>query len=145
MKNGSIHFLKVVLILIAIGAIFTLISFPPSEGRAAGLDLASIYLDPLIIYGYIASIPFFLILIQIFKLLGLSEKNKLASKNAANALRNIKYCAIAFIGFIILGLLYIRLFAQGDDPAGPTGLGLLVIMASLIVAGVANYYQRRIK
>lgn len=145
MKNGFIHFLKVVLILIGAGAIIALIKFPPSEGRAAGLDLVSIYMDPLIIYGYIASIPFFIILFEIFKLLGLAEGNKLASKKAIQALRTIKYSALTFIGFIISGLIYIRLFAHGDDPAGPTGLGALVILASIGVALAAHFYQKKLK
>lgn len=145
MKNGFIHFLRVLIILIAAGVIFALVKFPPSEGRAVGLDFVSIYLNGLIIYGYIASIPFFIILFQAFKLLGFAEKNKLATKKAAETFRNIKYSAIAFIGFIIVGLVYIRLFEHGDDPAGPTGLGVLIILGSIGITLTANYYQKRVK
>lgn len=145
MKNGFLHFLKILILLIAAGAIFSLIKFPLSEGRAANLDLMHIYLDFLIIYGYIASIPFFIILLQIFKLLGLIEKDKTNSSQAAHAFKIIKYSAIVFIGFIIFGLMYIRLFANGDDPAGPTGLGILVMTFFGGMALVANYYEKKSK
>ena len=60
MKNGSTLFLKVVILLIAIGVLAGLIRFPQTEGRAANLDLISIYTDPFIIYIYIASTSFLL-------------------------------------------------------------------------------------
>jgi hypothetical protein len=58
MKKSSTFFLKVVILLIAIGVLAGLIWFPQTEGRAAHLDLISIYTDPFIIYIYIASTPF---------------------------------------------------------------------------------------
>ncbi len=80
MKKGSTLFLKFVICLIAIGALAWLIWFPQLEGRAANLDLISIYKDPLIIYVYIASIPFFVALYQAFKLLGYIDGNKVFSQ-----------------------------------------------------------------
>ena len=49
MKKASTLFLKFVICLIAIAALIWLIWFPQLEGRAANLDLISIYTDPLII------------------------------------------------------------------------------------------------
>ena len=69
MKKGSTLFLKFVICLIAIVTLILLIWFPQLEGRAVNLDLISIYADPLIIYAYIGSIPFFVGLYQAFKLL----------------------------------------------------------------------------
>ena len=123
MKKRSTLFLKFVICLITIGALIWLIWFPQLEGRAANLDLISIYKDPLIIYAYIGSIPFFVALYQAFKLLGYIDGNKVFSQSSVNAVRNIKYCATIFSGFIVLGVLYIRLFVNGDDPAGVTRLG----------------------
>src|SRR4249919_802863 len=100
MKKGSTLFLKFVICLIAIGALIWLIWFPQLEGRAANLDLISIYKDPLIIYTFIASTPFFVALYQAFKLLGYVDNNKVFSQSSVNAVRNIKYCA-----FIISGLI----------------------------------------
>ncbi|MDR3351067.1 MAG: DUF2975 domain-containing protein, partial [Prevotellaceae bacterium] len=48
--------------------------------------------------------------------------------------RTIKYCAITITGFIILGILYIRLFIDSDDPAGVTALGIVTAFASIVIA-----------
>lgn len=141
MKKGSTLFLKFVICLIAIVALTWLIWFPQLEGRAANLDLISIYKDPLIIYTFIGSIPFFVGLYQGFKLLGYIDSDKVFSQLSVNAVGKIKYCAIAFSGFIMLGILYIRLFVQGDDPAGVTGLSIVTIFASIVIATAAAVFQ----
>jgi len=142
MKKGSTLFLKFVICLIAIVALLWLIWFPQTEGRAANLDLVSIYKDPLIIYGFIASIPFFVALYHGFKLLGYVDRNKVFSESAVKAVRNIKYCALTLGGFIILGILYIRLFAHGDDPAGPTAVGIFTTFAAIVIATAAAIFER---
>ena len=141
MKKGSTLFLKFVICLIAIGVLIWLIWFPQIEGRATNLDLISIYKDPLIIYTYIGSIPFFVGLYQALKLLGYIDSNNVFSQLSVNAMGKIKYCAIAFSGFIMLGILYIRLFIQGEDPAGVTGLGIITIFASIVIATTAAVFQ----
>ncbi len=142
LKRGSTLFLKVVILLIAIGVLAGMIRFPQTEGRATNLDLISIYTDPLIIYAYIASIPFFVALYQAFKLLGYVDTNRVFSQLAVKAVRNIKYCAIIISGFIVLGILYIRLFVNGDDPAGPTALGIFTTFASIVIATAAAIFER---
>jgi len=142
MKRVSTLFLKFVILLIAIGVLIWLIWFPQLEGRAVNLDLVSIYSDPFIIYGYIASIAFFIGLYQAFKLLNLIDANKVFSQGAVNTLKKIKFASLSFIGFIALALFYIRFFAHGDDPAGPTALGIIVIFASIVVAATANVFER---
>ena len=142
MKKGSTLFLKFVICLIAIGAFLWLIWFPQLEGRAVNLDLIHIYADPLILYAYVGSIPFFVALYQGFKLLGLVDENKVFSQSSVNAVKNIKYCAITFSGFIVLGILFIRFFAKGEDPAGVTALAMFVTFASIVIATAAAIFQR---
>ncbi len=142
MKRSSTVFLKVVLILIGVGVLAGMFRFPQTEGRAANLDLISIYADPFIIYMYIGSIPFFVGLYQAFKLLNLIDANKAFSQGAVNTLRNMKFASLALIGFIAVGLLYIRLFAHGDDPAGPTALGILVSFGVAVIATAAAVFQK---
>lgn len=142
MKKGSTLFLKFVLCLIAIGVLTWLIWAPQLEGRATNLDLISIYADPLIIYTYIGSIPFFVALYQVFKLLGLVDHNKVFSQSSVDAVETIKYCAIVFSGFIVLGLLYIRLFVRGEDSAGVMGLGMFITFASVVIATAAAVFQK---
>src|SRR5882757_3402509 len=142
MKRGSTLFLKVVLVLIAIGALIWLIWFPQTEGRATNLDLISIYTDPFIIYGFIASIPFFVGLYQAFKLLNFIDANKAFSQGAVNTLKNMKFASLTLIGFIVLAVFYIRFFAHGDDPAGPTMLGIIVSFAVAVIATAAAVFQK---
>lgn len=141
-KQSSTLFLKLVISLIGIVTLAGLIWFPQTEGRAANLDLFSIYADPLIIYGFLASIPFFVALYQGFKLLGYVDKNQVFSEAAVKAVRNIKYCAIALSGFIVIGLLYIRLFVHGEDTAGPTALGMFMTFACIVIATAAAVFER---
>ena len=142
MKRSSTFFLKVVLFLVAIGALAGMIRFPQTEGRATNLDLIRIYTDPFIIYGYIASIPFFVGLYQAFKLLNFIDADKGLSQGAVNALKNIKFASLSLIGFIVLAEFYIHLFAHGDDPAGPTALGIFASFAAIVIATAAAVFQK---
>lgn len=142
MKKGSTLFLKFVICLIAIGALVWLIWFPQLEGRAANLDLLSIYTDPLIIYAYLGSIPFFVALYQAVKLLGQIDDSQVFSQASVNAVRKIKYCAIIISGFIVLGILYIRVSVTDDDPAGVTALGIFTTFAAIVIATAAAVFQR---
>lgn len=142
MKRGSTLFLKVVLILVGVVTLVGLIWLPQTEGRATNLDLISIYKDPLIIYTYIASIPFFVGLFQAFKLLNLIDANKAFTQDAVHTLKIMKYAALSLIGFIALAVLYIRFFVHGDDPAGPMALGIMISFASIVIATAAAIFQR---
>jgi putative transcriptional regulator len=81
-------------------------------------------------------------LYQAFKLLGYVDNNQVFSQSAVKAVRTIKYCAITISGFIVLGILYIRLFAHGDDPAGPTAVGIFTTFASIVIATGAAVFER---
>src|SRR5690349_17819122 len=119
MKRTSIIFLQVVIVLIGIAALAILIRFPLTAGRAANLDLFSIYSDPFILYGYAASIAFFVALYKAFKLLGYIGENKVFSSNSVKTLKSIKYCAIVLSILIAAAGLYIRIsHNKEDDPAG---------------------------
>ena len=142
MKKGSTLFLKFVILLIAIITLVGLLRFPQTEGRADHLDLISIYADPLIIYVYVASLPFFVGLYQAIKLLNFIEANKAFSPGAVNTLKNMKFASLSLIGLIVLALLYIRFFAHGDDPAGPTGLGIVVSFVFGVIAIAAGLFQK---
>lgn len=142
MKRGSTLFLKIVLLLLAIGAFVGLAWFPQTEGRAANLDLLSIYADPFIIYIYIASLSFFFGVYQAFKLLNLIDANKAFSQGAVNTLKNIKFASLSLIGFILLAMLFIRFTAHGEDPAGPTMLGIIATFAIAVIATAAAVFQK---
>lgn len=142
MNRGSTLFLKAVLVLIALGVFLALVWFPQTEGRAANLDLLSIYLDPFIVYIYLASIPFFAALFQTFKLLGYIEKNNVFSQIAVRALRNIKYCAITIVCLLLVAVGWVRFAAGDDDPAGAIAVGIVMTFAAVVIATAAGVFQR---
>ena len=143
MKKGSIVFLRAVVVLIGIVAIAVMIRFPLTEGRAVNLDLFSIYADPFIIYGYLASIPFFIALYQAFKLLGYIGENKAFSPNSVKAFRTLKYCAITLSILIVVAVLYIMMFhAKDDDPAGFIAVDIVTTFASIVVATAASVFEK---
>lgn len=140
MKSGAALFLRLIILLVVVIVFAGMIKFPQTEGRAAGLDLISIYKDPFIIYLYIASLPFFIGLYQAFKLLG---QNKF-SQASMKALHNIRYCAIAFIGFILGGISFVFLSANGEDTAGFVALCIYTTVATSIIAGISLYLEKNL-
>lgn len=146
MKKSSTLFLQIVIVLVGIVALAVMIRFPLTEGRAVNLDLFSIYADPFIIYGYIASIPFFIALYQAFNLLRYIGQDKVFSLSSVKALRTIKYCAIIVSVSIVLAGLYIRVFhANGDDPAGFLAMCIVTTFVSIVVATAAAVFEKTLQ
>ncbi len=143
MKRTSIVFLQAVIVLIGIVALAILIWFPLTEGRATNLDLFSIYFDKLILYGYVASIAFFVALYKAFKLLGYIGQNKVFSSNSVKTLKSIKYCAIALSILIVMAGVYIRIFhSKEDDPAGFLAICIVTTFVSIVVATAAAIFEK---
>jgi hypothetical protein len=143
MKRTSILFLQAVIVLIGIVALALLIRLPLTEGRAANLDLFRIYLDPFILYGYAASIAFFVALYKAFKLLGYIGQNKVFSSDSVRALKSIKYCAIIISILIVMAGIFIRIFHnKEDDPAGFLALCIVTTFVSIVVATAAAIFEK---
>lgn len=141
-RRISTAFLQVVIVLMGIGVLALLLWEPHLEGRNKQATNFEVYFkDPFLAYVYVGSIPFFVALYQAFKLLGCVARDTVFSKEAVGALRIIKYCAIAIIGFVAVSVVFMR-FADGDD--GPPGVVIraLVIMPSMVVAVTAAIFQR---
>jgi hypothetical protein len=143
MKKTSTIFLQGVIVLIGIVALVILIRFPLTEGRAKNLDLVSIYADPFILYGYAASIAFFVALYKAFKLLGYIGQNKVFSSNSVKALKSIKYCAIILSILIVAAGLFIRMsHDKEDDPAGFLAICILTTFIAIVVATAAAIFEK---
>jgi uncharacterized membrane protein YbjE (DUF340 family) len=143
MKRISIIFLQAVIVLIGIVALAILIRLPLTEGRAVNLDLFSIYSDPFIIYGYAASIVFFVALYNGFKLLGYIGQNKVFSSNSVGALKSIKYCAMVLSILVVAAGIYVRIFhGNEDDPAGFIAICIMTTFVSIVVATAAAIFEK---
>lgn len=142
MKRSSTAFLQSVIVLIGIGALAILLWEPHVEGRNVHATTFEIYFkDPFLAYAYIASIPFFVALYQGFKVLGYAGRNKVFSRAAVKALRTIKYCATAIIGFVVVGEIIIML-GNSDDRAGGVFMGVLITFGSIVIATAAATFER---
>lgn len=135
-------FLQLVTILIGIGAVALLLWEPHLEGRNAHATLFQIYFnDPFLAFAYIASIPFFVALYQAFTVLGHVRKNAVFSQASIKALRTIKFCAVAIIGFVAGGEIFI-LLSPSDDSAGGVFIGTLIAFGAGVVAAAAAIFEQ---
>jgi DUF2975 family protein len=143
MKRSSTIFLQIVIVLIGIGALALLLWEPHIEGRNAHATNFEIYFkDPFLVLVYIGSIPFFVALYQAFKVLGYAGQNKIFSQEAVKALRTIKYCALAIIGFVVVEEIFIMLNHGSDDAAGGVFMGVLITFGSIVIATAAAMFER---
>ncbi len=143
MKRISMLFLQVIVLLTGVAALIIMIWVPQTEGRASHLDLFQVYTDPFILYGYAASIPFFVALYKAFRLFGYIGQNKVFSSNAVKALRSIKYCAILLSILFVLAGAYIRIFhSKEDDPAGFLAICIVTGFVSIAVATAAWRFEK---
>lgn len=142
MKRIPALFLQLVVILIGMAALALMLWEPHIEGRNAHATTFQIYFnDPFLVYAYLGSIPFFVALYQAFKVLGYARQNKIFARAAVKALRTIKYCAIALIGFVVVAEVFI-MFNTSDDRAGGVFIGALITFGSLVIAAAAALFER---
>ncbi len=142
MKRSTTIFLQIVVVLIGMGALALLIWEPQVEGVNAQATNIEIYFkDPFLALVYAGSIPFFIALYQAFKVLGYARQNKVFSEAAVKALRTIKYCALAIIGFVVVEEIVIMLNHGNDDPAGGVFMGVLITFGSIVVATGAAMFE----
>jgi len=141
-KRSPTAFLQVVIVLIGIGVLVLMLWFPHIEGRNARATVFEVYFkDPFLAFAYVASIPFFLALYQGFKVLGYVGQNTLFSQAGVRALRTIKFCAIAILGFVAVSVLFM---IGGDPEDRPPGVMMRVVLsfACIVVAAAAATFER---
>ena len=142
MKRGSTIFLQIVIVLIGIAALALMLWEPHVEGRNAHSTLFEIYFkDPFLAYAYIASIPFFIALYQAFKVLEYVRQDQTFSQATVKALRTIKYCAIAIIGFVAVSVIFMMFADKDDRPAG-LFMRILIAFPSIVIATAAAMFER---
>ena len=143
MNRSSTIFLQIVIVFIGIGALALLLWEPQIEGVNANATNFEIYFqDPFLALAYAGSIPFFIALYQAFKVLGYAGQNKMFSQKAVKAVRTIRYCALAIIGFVVVLEIFIVLNHGSDDVAGGVFMGILIIFPSIVVATAAAMFER---
>jgi hypothetical protein len=142
MKRSSTLLLQIVIVLSGIAALAFMLWEPHIEGRNAHATVFEIYFHDLFLaYSYLASIPFFVGLWQAFKALGYVRQDKRFSQATVKALRTIKYCALAIIGFVAVSVIFIVFGDKDDRPAG-IFMRILVTVPSVAIAIAAAKFER---
>lgn len=143
MKSSSALLLQATVVLIGIGTLAFLLWEPHIEGRNAHATTFEIYFkDPFLAYVYLGSTPFFVALYRAFGLFGHVRQNRAFSQVTVNALRAITHCAIALLGFVAGGVVFILMFGDKDDRPAGIFMSLLITFASSVIAIAATMFAR---
>ena len=144
MRRISASFLQAAVVLIGIGSLALMLWEPHIEGRNAHATTFEIYFkDPFLAYVYVGSIPFFVALYRASGLFGHARKNGVVSHVTVDALRAIRRCAMAIIGFVAGAAVIILMFGDKDDRPAGFFMALLFTVASSGVSIVAAMVARR--
>jgi hypothetical protein len=137
-------FLQFVVVLIG-GVMLVLMLWEPHlEGRNVNATVFQVYFnDPFLAYAYTASLPGFWLLYQAFQALGHVREGRTFSPATVQAVRTIKYCALAVAGFVVGGVAWLFLYMSGkDDIAGGVAIGLFFIIVFAVIAAAAAMFER---
>lgn len=144
LRRTSTTFLQGVLVLFGVGVAAFLLCEPHFEGRNAHATFFEVYFkDPFLAYAYTASVPFFLALYHGFQVLGIAGRDEMVSPSAVHSLRIIRRCALAVIGFVVGGVVFL-VVNSGDSDDGPPAvvMGAAVTFASIVVAAFVTTLER---
>ncbi|MBM7619710.1 cellulose synthase/poly-beta-1,6-N-acetylglucosamine synthase-like glycosyltransferase [Bacillus tianshenii] len=145
MKRETI-FLKIALFLIGAPVLALCIFAVPKIAKGVAEFVEAPYVNYLILIGvYASALAYFAALVQAFKLLSYIDKNIAFSELSVNALKNIKYCAIAISSIYVLFLPLFYIVAEIDDAPGLIVMGMGLIFASFVIAVFAAVLQKLLK
>jgi hypothetical protein len=145
MKSSSAIFLQVIVVLVGIGTLGLMLWEPHLEGRNAYATTFEIYFkDPFLAYVYVGSIPFFVAVYRAFALFGHVRRTGTFSHVTLDALRAIKRCAMALIGFIAGAMIYIIMFSDGEDRPPGVFMCVLAAFAASVIAATASFWRRKL-
>jgi hypothetical protein len=126
---------------------------PHLEGRNVGNTVFEIYFTDLFLaYVYAGSIPFFVGLYQVIKVLGYVGQGKAYSHEVVRALSIMRLCALATAGAVCAAIIYLLIHARlypevnaVDGPEGAVVLGALATLASVGVAAIIGVTQKKLQ
>ena len=73
--------------------------------------------------------------------MGYVRQNKIFSQASVKALRTIKYCAIAIIGFVAVSVVFI-VFGDKDDRPPGVFMRILITFPSIVIVTAAAMFER---
>jgi hypothetical protein len=149
MTRSSTTFLKVAIFLVAIAALAVCVfGLPGIVGQEAARHPESRQMPYLfLVCVYILSVPFFVGLYQVFKLLNYIDMNNAYSESSAGTLKRLKYSAITISALMVAGIATLMVLSRGkgEDITGIVAPALLITIVSGVVAIVAAVLQKRVQ
>jgi hypothetical protein len=147
MKNGSTLFLKGVIFLVgAVALALYVFAVPGLVGVVAKVLPEAAFSRYLALVGwYATAVPFFYALYRTFLLLHYIDENRAFSDLSVQALKWIKYCAVAFSVLWMAGLPMVYHLVDIEDAPGLMLIGLVIAFAPLVIATFAAVLQRLLR
>lgn len=147
MKRATTHFLRLALIVIALGVLaFCIFALPEMwRGGSAEFPVASKAVFLIMIGLYATAIPFYIALWHLFKLLRYIDQNKAFSELSVKALGNIKICTIVIAAFYVAGVPLLFPIAESDDAPGLILIGGAVACIPVAIAVFTVVLHRLLK
>ncbi|MGD7044842.1 DUF2975 domain-containing protein [Jeotgalibacillus proteolyticus] len=145
MKKGTIHFLKAVIIMIAVTILLLCVFLLPQQAENAAHqapEFASLQY-PVLFGLYATVVPFFLALYQAYKLLDLIADRRAFSSSSAAALGWIKSSAFAIMLIYMAGMVMLAIMSALHP--GIALVGLVILFACLTIATFTAVLQTLLK
>ena len=143
MRSSTALFFQAATVLLGIVTLAFLLWEPHLEGRNAHATPVEIYFkDPFLAYVYLGSTPYFVALYRAFGLFRHIRKNGVFSQETVEALRTIKRCAIALVGFVAGAAVFILIFGDKEDRPPGIFMSFLALLASSAIAVAATMFAR---
>lgn len=145
-KTASAFLLRTTVVLLGLGVLAFLLLEPWFEGvNANAAGFVDVYLDdPFLAYAYMASVPFFAALLQLWKVLGYAGRNELSSTRSVKALRTLRYCASVMPVLIAIGVVWL-LSVETDDRPPIVMMGMITMFISVSVAIAAGVLEKKVR
>ncbi len=141
MKRETL-FLKVVVILLAVPILgLCIVVLPRVAMDVSDWELAYL-VYPVLIGMYASAIPYFLALVQAFRLLNYIDQNNAFSALSVRALRKIKWCAVTISVLYVCSMPFFYLIGEKDDAPGVILIGMTLAFAPLVIAVFAAVLQK---
>ncbi len=146
LKHAPTLFLKAVIVFLgALVGLLCVFLFPMLWRELAHEPQLGSVVYPGLIGLYLTPLPFFFALVQAFKLLQYIDTNTAFSDFSVQALKNIKYSAVAISMCYAAGMPLVFVFANLDDAPGAVLMGAAITCAPLIVATFAAVLEKLIR
>lgn len=151
MKAPSLHpgaalCFQAVIVCVGLVTLSLMLIEPHFEGRNVNATTFEIYFkDPFLAYVYVGSIPFFLALQRAFRLFRHVRRTGTFSEVSVEALRAIRRCGLALIGFVAGAAVFIAMFGDREDRPPGIFMCALALLGSTVIATAAASLGRRLE